>query len=183
MREPPRRLLSNPDGEVVLDGLRLRCACEGGTFERAFRHLAALGAAVAAIVTGLFLAGAVPPLLLSVFAVWLAGAAGAVLFIRRRGPQHGRFDIDFERGVVEHVRARGAGPASYALAGEARLEPGLDATDDESLPRWLVFELDDRRPGAPRVLRLARAPLASLHPVLYHFRRHGLASAFPARAR
>jgi len=176
MADSERSLLRTPDGEVRLDGLRLTCVCEGGVFESAFRHVAALGVAVMAIVGGLAIAGAVPLPLLIVFPVWLLGGIGAVIFIARRRPQHGTFEIDFDRREVRH--ARRAGARSYPLDGVVSLEPSIEEVGDEEIPRWLVLRIAGDH---PRTLRLARAPLASLHAVLYHFRKHGLASAYPPR--
>jgi hypothetical protein len=167
-----RTLVSSLDGRVVaLGDDRFEFVCEGGAFALALRVVGSIGGAVTVVVSGLLAARLIPRLLVLVLLTWVAGALAALAFTMVRKRQHGRFVFDF----AARTWAR-AGHEPCPLEGEVLLEPPMRAHDDDS-EHWLLF-----RPKGGRILRLGRAPLRALHPVLYVFRRHGVPAPLPPRA-
>lgn len=168
------RLVESPEGEIVYEApYRLHCTCEKGPLEAMVRHASLLAGAVTLVMSALAVVGAIPRVMLAISALWGLAAATGLWSARARAREHGRFVVDFERERVLHERDGEV--TARALAGRVVVTPPAPPDDDDALeaalPRWLVLELEG--PG-PRRLRLAKAELASLRPVLFLFRKHGI---------
>ncbi len=164
--ERGRLLVDNIDGTARLENdLRLVCATEGGAIDHVVRRVTTFAFAVASIVGTLALAR-IAPRPVGLFAgTWILGAIIARGWSTRRLREHGRFTLDFDRGVV--VVENPNGRFEEPLDGEVVIERSDDETPGEHA-RWLLF----RRRSL--VLRLARGTPDELGPVLYVLRKQGL---------
>lgn len=163
--ETGRVLMRGEESVVAMDGpLLLAAHSEGKILELAIRRVTTFAFVLCGIIGTLVITRIAPSLLGVIVVVWLCGAIGARVFVRRRAHQHGRIFIDFDGSTLRaHTRA---GTDLEAPLDRCRVRTERSGDADE--PVWIFVSWDDH------LLRLGRGAEEDVNRVLMVLRKHRL---------
>lgn len=174
-------LLHTRDGTVTQIGEHvLVCDCDGEWLHQSLRFISLFAYAGSVAVTLTILLGQAPRAMLAVAVVWTSFASLALLFVRKRKREHGRFVFNFEIRLLEHTQKHtflARYPFDAIECVLTKINPSSESSTNKEIlndprtiqERWLMVFLK-----TGQKFRLGRGSPWALRPIINLLARQGL---------